>query len=64
MPDPTKATKEKGEKFVALPGTGTFFCSHVPYHKSQNHYDFELVKKKIWAILQRIVVLFYPKNCH
>jgi len=57
IPDPKSATKEKGEKkFVVLP----FFCSHK-YHKIENYFIFELVKKKIWANLQRIIELFIKK---
>jgi hypothetical protein len=40
-PDPTTATKEKGEKIsFSLP-----FCSHK-YHKIKNYFIFELVQKK------------------
>jgi hypothetical protein len=38
----------------------TFFCSHK-YHKIENNFTFELVKKKIWANFQRIVELFTRK---
>jgi hypothetical protein len=42
IPDPDYSNKrEGGEKFVVLP----FFCSHK-YHKIENYFIFELVKKK------------------
>jgi hypothetical protein len=58
IPDPKTETKGGGGvKFVVPP----FFCSHK-YHKIENYFIFELVKKKIWANLQRIIELFtfYP----
>jgi hypothetical protein len=36
------------------------FCS-LKYYKIENHFVFELVKKKIWTILQRIVELLLKK---
>jgi hypothetical protein len=50
--DPRTATKERGEKFVVPP---------FLYHKIENYFIFELAKKKIWAVLQRILELFTPK---
>jgi hypothetical protein len=42
----------------------TFLCSHK-FHKIENYFSFEVMKKKIWANSQRIIELFfYPKNCH
>jgi hypothetical protein len=38
----------------------TFSCSHK-YNKIENYFNFELVKKKIWANLQRIVELSTQK---
>ncbi len=37
-----------------------FFCSHK-FHKVKNYFIFKLVKKKIWANLQRIMELFTQK---
>jgi hypothetical protein len=37
----------------------TFFCSHK-FHKIENYFIFEVLKKKIWANYRT----FYPKNCH
>jgi hypothetical protein len=54
IPDPKTLKKERGE---------TFFCSHK-YHKIENYFIFELVKKKIWENLQRIIELFISKNSH
>jgi hypothetical protein len=55
-PDPKTASKERGEKkIVVLP----FFCSHKN-HKISNYINFELVKRKMWANLQRILFFTYP----
>jgi hypothetical protein len=62
-PGSKTATKERGEKNCCP----TFFCSHK-YHKIENLFIFELVKKNIWGNLQRIIELFtqklsfYPKK--
>jgi hypothetical protein len=40
----------------------TIFCSHKN-NRIENYFIFELVKKKIWANLQRILELFTKKNC-
>ncbi len=37
------------------------FCSHK-YHKIENYFIFELVKKKIWANFQRIIELLTQKK--
>jgi hypothetical protein len=58
IPDPTTATKEKGEKNLL----SCLFCKHK-HHKIENHYIFELVKRKIRAIIRRILVpYFLPKK--
>ncbi len=49
--DPRTATKEE-EKICC----STFFSSH-------KYFIFEHVKP-FWATLQRIIILFTPKNCH
>ncbi len=41
----------------------TFLCSHK-FHKIENYFSFEVLKKKIWANFLRIIELFTPKNCH
>jgi hypothetical protein len=38
----------------------TLFSSHK-FHKTENYYVFELLKKKIWANFQRIIELFMQK---
>ncbi len=38
----------------------TFLCSHK-FHKIENYYSFEVLKKKIWANFQRIIELFTQK---
>jgi hypothetical protein len=60
IPVPKTATKESGVKKNVL---SYHFCSHK-YHKIENYFDFELAKKTIWAILQRIIELLTQKNCH
>jgi hypothetical protein len=36
------------------------FCSHK-FHKTENYFVFELLKKKIWANFQRIIEHFLQK---
>ncbi len=38
----------------------TFLCSHK-FHKIENYFSFEVLKKKIWANFQRIIELFTQK---
>ncbi len=38
----------------------TFWCSHK-FHKIENYFSFEVLKKKIWANFQRIIKLFTQK---
>jgi hypothetical protein len=59
IPDPKTAKKERNEEELVVAS----FCSHK-YHKSEHFFTFELVKKKIWANLQRIIEHFTQKNCH
>ncbi len=54
--DPKTATKERGEKNCCH----TLFCCHK-FHKTENYFVFELLKKKIWANFQRIIELFMQK---
>jgi hypothetical protein len=56
IPDPKTATKERGEKFCL----SYLVCSHK-FHKTENYFEFELLKKKIWANFQRIIELFMQK---
>ncbi len=37
-----------------------FLCSHK-FHKIENYFSFEVLKKKIWVIFQRIIELFTQK---
>ncbi len=57
IPDPKTATKEKCEKKISC---HTFFCSYK-FHKIENYFIFEMLKKKIWANFQRIIELFTKK---
>jgi hypothetical protein len=38
----------------------TFLCSHK-FHKIENYFSFEVLKKKIWTNFQRIIELFTQK---
>ncbi len=59
IPDPKTATKERGEKKNLL-SYRTFLCNHK-FHKIENYFSFEVLKKKIWADSQRFLELF-PKK--
>jgi hypothetical protein len=52
-----KQQKERGVKVISCP---SFFCSHKN-HKIKNYINFEAVKKKIRANLQRIIELSTQK---
>jgi hypothetical protein len=52
-----KQQQKRGVKKICCP---TFFCSHK-FHKIENYINFELVKTKIWANLQRITELSTQK---
>jgi hypothetical protein len=54
---PKTTTKERGEKKFCH----TFLCSQK-FHKIENYFSFEVLKKKIWANFQRIIELFTLKN--
>jgi hypothetical protein len=56
IPDPKTATKERDEKNLL----SYLFCSHKD-HKIENYFIFELVKKKMWPNLQKIIELFTQK---
>jgi hypothetical protein len=59
IPDPKTATKERGEKkLVVVP----FFCNNK-FHIIEKYFIFEMLKTKIWANFQRIILkeLFTPK---
>ncbi len=59
-PDPKTARKEKGEKNFFCQ---TFLCSHK-FHKIENYFSFEVLKKKILGQFSKNSRTFYPKNCH
>ncbi len=56
IPDPNTATKENVKNFFL----SSFLCSHK-FHKIENNFYFEVLKKKIWANFQRIVEFFTQK---
>ncbi len=57
IPDPKKATKERGEKKIVVK---TFYVA-TNFTKLQNYFSFEVLKKKIWDNFQRIIELFTQK---
>ncbi len=54
IPDPKTATKERKIS------CHNFLCSHK-FHKIENYFSFEVLKKKIWANFQIIIELFTQK---
>jgi hypothetical protein len=55
--NPKTSTKERDEKkLVVIP----FFCGHK-FHKIENSFIFDLLKKKILPSFQRIIELFTQK---
>jgi hypothetical protein len=59
IPDPgsKNLNKREGRKKICC---HTFFCSHK-FHKIENYFIFEMMKKKIWPSFQRIIELFTQK---
>jgi hypothetical protein len=53
IPDQKPATKERDKKIVVI---RTFFWSHK-FHKIENYFTFEMLKKKIWAYFKKIIEL-------
>ncbi len=63
---PSRIQKQQQERGVKKICCYTFLCSHK-FHKIDNYFSFEMLKKQIWANFQRITgkgIFFYPKNCH
>ncbi len=56
-PGSKNSNKREGRKKIVC---HTLFCSHK-FHKTENFFVFELLKKKIWANFQRIIELFMQK---
>ncbi len=59
--DPGSKKNNKRERWKKI-SCHTFLCSHK-FHKIVNYFSFEVLKEKIWANFQRIIELFYQKNC-
>ncbi len=59
IPDPgsKNSKKREGWKKICCPN---FLCSHK-FHKIENYFCFEVLKKKNWANFQRIIELFTQK---
>jgi hypothetical protein len=56
-PGSKNSNKREGLKKICC---HNFLCSHK-FHKIANYFSFEVLKKKIWANLQRIIKLFTQK---
>ncbi len=59
IPDPESKNSNKREGWKKNL-CHTFLCSHK-FHKIENYFSFEVLKKKIWANFQRIKELFTQK---
>ncbi len=57
IPDPGSREQKRGVKKICC---HNFLCSHK-FHKIATYFGFEVLKKKIWASLQRIIELFTQK---
>ncbi len=57
---PSRIQKQLQKRGVKKISCYTFFCSHK-FHKTENYFIFELLKRKIWASFQRIIPLFTQK---
>jgi hypothetical protein len=55
-----KQQQKRGVKKICC---RTIFCSHK-FHKIENYFIFEMLKKIIWANFQRIIELFTQKIVH
>jgi hypothetical protein len=61
IPDPGSGIqKQQQKRGVKKIFCHTFLCSHK-FHKIENYFSFEVLKKKIWANFQRIIELFTQK---
>jgi hypothetical protein len=58
IPDPKTATKERGEVKQSLL---SYLFSSYKFHKIENYFIFDILKKKNWASFQRNVALFTQK---
>ncbi len=59
IPDPGSKNSNKREGWKKI-SCHTFFCSQK-FHKIENYFIFDMLKKKIWANFPRIIELFTPK---
>jgi len=59
IPDPGSKNSNKRERWKKI-SCHTFLCSHK-FHKIVNYFSFEVLKKKIRANFQRIIILFTQK---
>ncbi len=61
IPDPgSRIQKQQQKREVKKNFCHTFLCSHK-FHKIVNYFNFEVLKKKIWANFQRNIELFTKK---
>jgi hypothetical protein len=57
--DPGSKNSNKREVWKKI-SSHTFLCCHK-FHKIENYFSFEVLKKKIWANFQRFIELFAQK---
>ncbi len=57
---PDTIQKQQQKRGVKKSCSHTFSCSHK-FHKIENYFSFEVLKKKIWADFQSIIELFTQK---
>jgi hypothetical protein len=60
---PSRIQKQQQKRGVKNYFLSYLFCSHK-FHITENYFNFKMLKKKIWTNFQRIIELFYSKNCH
>jgi hypothetical protein len=56
----SRIQKQQQKREVKKISCHTFLCS-LKFHKIVNYFSFEVLKKKIWANVQRIIELFTKK---
>ncbi len=57
---PSRISKNSNKREGGKNCCYTFLCSHK-FHKIAHYFSFDVLKKKIWANFQRIMVLFTQK---
>ncbi len=63
IPDPVSWIPDQQKRGVKKNCCNTFFCGHK-FHKIENYFIFEMLKKKKLGQFLKNYTTFYPKNCH